>query len=86
MHRAGSNETALVSEITYINNDENVVIAPRQGENQFEFQAMNVAKSKHSLMSFLRINLDILLLEIFLARYFNQRLLNFNQLHSWQTI
>ena len=32
MHRTGSNETALVSEIPSIVNDENVMIAPGQGE------------------------------------------------------
>ena len=30
MHRTGSNQTALVSEIPYIINDENVTIAPGQ--------------------------------------------------------
>ena len=32
-HRTGSNETALVSEIPNITNDENVIIAPRQGKD-----------------------------------------------------
>ena len=32
MHRTASNETALVSEISYIINDENVIIAPGQGK------------------------------------------------------
>ena len=32
MHRTGSNETALVSEIPSLVNDENVMIAPGQGE------------------------------------------------------
>ena len=32
-HRTGSNYKALVSEIPYIINDENVIIAPGQGKN-----------------------------------------------------
>ena len=32
MHRTASNKTALVSEILYIDNNENVVIASGQGE------------------------------------------------------
>ena len=39
MHRAGSNETALVSEIPSIINDENVITAPGQGKkNSFNFK------------------------------------------------
>ena len=39
MHRSGSNETALVSEIPCIINDENVIIAPGQGKkNSFKFK------------------------------------------------
>ena len=34
MRRTGSNETALISEIPHIINDENVVIAPWQGKRQ----------------------------------------------------
>ena len=30
MHRTGSNETAIVSEILYVINDENIIIAPGQ--------------------------------------------------------
>ena len=33
LHRTGSNETALVSEIPYIINYENVIIAPGQGKD-----------------------------------------------------
>ena len=32
MHRTASNETVPVSEISYIINDENVIIAPGQGK------------------------------------------------------
>ena len=32
MHRTGSNETALVPEIPFVINDENLMIAPGQGE------------------------------------------------------
>ena len=32
MHRTGTNETVLVSEIPSIINDENVIIAPGQGK------------------------------------------------------
>ena len=32
MHRTGSNETALVSDISRITNDENVIIAPGKGK------------------------------------------------------
>ena len=37
MHRTASNETTLVSEIPYIINEENVLIAPGQGKKQFQF-------------------------------------------------
>ena len=39
MYRTGSNETALVSEIPSIINDENVIIAPGQGKKtSFNFK------------------------------------------------
>ena len=34
MHSTGLNKTALVSEIPYIINEENVIIAPGQEKNQ----------------------------------------------------
>ena len=37
MHRTASNETALVSEVSYIINDENVIIAQGKGKNLFQF-------------------------------------------------
>ena len=37
MHRTASNETALVSEVPYIINDENVIVTLGQGENLFQF-------------------------------------------------
>ena len=36
MHRTGSNETALVSDILRIINDENVIIAPGKGKQGFK--------------------------------------------------
>ena len=36
-HRTGLNETALVSEISNIINDENVIIAPLVNKDQFQF-------------------------------------------------
>ena len=35
MHRTASNDTALVSEIPNVINEENVIIAPGQGKQQF---------------------------------------------------
>ena len=52
MYRTASNETALVSEVPYIINDENVIIAPGQ-------------EKKPVSISFLKVNLAIKLLEIF---------------------
>ena len=37
LHRATSNETAFASEIPNIINEENVIISPGQGKNQFQF-------------------------------------------------
>ena len=37
MHRTASNETTVVSEISNIINDENVIVAPGQGRKQFQF-------------------------------------------------
>ena len=36
MHKTGSHERNLVSEIPYIINDENVIIAPGQGKKKFQ--------------------------------------------------
>ena len=38
IHRSTSNETALVSEIPNIINEENVIIAPGQGKKSFNFK------------------------------------------------
>ena len=37
MHRTTSNETALISQIPNIINEENVIIAPEQEKKQFHF-------------------------------------------------
>ena len=52
MYKTASNEIALVSEVPYIINDENVIIA--QGQDK-----------KPVSISFLKVNLAIKLLEIF---------------------
>ena len=82
MHRDGSNETAPVSEIPYIINDENVIIAPGQGkipisilnDEFFEEHACPylLAKGKFGYEAPRDIPVSP-------AQYFNQRLLNFNQ-------
>ena len=82
MHRSGSNETALVSEIPCIINDENVIIAPGQGKKTvsnlsntfFEEPVFPnlLTKGKFGY----KAPQDI---PISPARYFQQRLLNFNQ-------
>ena len=41
MHRTGSNETALVSEIPYIINDENVIMTPRQKKKKKKKNSFN---------------------------------------------
>ena len=38
MPRTQSNEVAVVSEIPYVINDENVIIAPGQEKNSFNFK------------------------------------------------
>ena len=55
-HRTGSNETTLVSEIPNITNDENVIIAPGQG---------NFVKSRHFFIFLLKVNLAMKLLGTF---------------------
>ena len=69
MHRTGSNETDLVSEIASIINDENVIIAPGQEKKTVsilndEFCEKQV-KSKHFLIFSLKVNLAIKLLKMF---------------------
>ena len=55
MQRTESNETAIVSGIPSITNDENVIIAPGQGKKQFQFlQIIYFARSvyeQHHLLS-----------------------------------
>ena len=65
MHRIASNKITLVSEIPNIINDENVIIALGQGKKPVSILAMNFVKIKHFHIFFLRINLAIMLLEIF---------------------
>ena len=65
IHRTASYETTLVSEIPNIINDKNVIIAHGQGKKQLQFKAMNFEKSKPFHTFFLRVNLVIMLLEIF---------------------
>ena len=65
MHRTGSHETALVSEIPYIIIDENVIIAPWQGKKQFQFYATNFEKSNNFLIFPLGVNLAMNFLEMF---------------------
>ena len=82
MHRTGSNETGLVSEIPYIINDENVIIAPEQGRKPVsilsdEFCEEQVfpyclAKGKSGYKGPRDIPISP-------AQYFNQRLWNFHQ-------
>ena len=82
MHRDGSNEIAPVSEIPYIINDENVIIAPGQrkipisilNDEIFEEHACPylLAKGKFGYEAPRDIPIGP-------AQYFNQRLLNFNQ-------
>ena len=82
MHRTGSNETALVSEFPSIINDENVIIAPGQGkkpvsiltEEFCEEQAFPYLLPKGKFGY--KAPRDI---PISPVRYFNQRLLSFDQ-------
>ena len=81
-HRTGSNETALVSEIPNIINDENIIIVPGQGKNPvsilsdqfYEEQAFPYLLSKGKFGY--KAPRDI---PISPAQYFNQSLLNCNQ-------
>ena len=65
IHRTASYETTLVSEIPNIINDKNVIIASGQGKKQLLFKVMNLEKSKRFHTFFLRVNLVIMVLEIF---------------------
>ena len=82
MHRTGSNKTALVSEIPSMINDENVIIS--KGEGKKPVSILNDEFCEDQAFPYLlpkgkfgyKVHRDI---PISLARYFNQRLLNFNQ-------
>ena len=65
MHRTASNETALISEIPNIINEENVFVAPGEEKKSASILSDEFAKKKHFLIFFLRENLPIMLLEIF---------------------
>ena len=76
MHRTASNETTLVAEIPNIINEENIIIAPGQGKKttilNYEFCEEQVF---HYLLPKGKSGYNAP------AGYFNQRLLNFNQMH-----
>ena len=82
MHRTGSNKTALVSEIPSMINDENIIIL--QGEGKKPVSILNDEFCEDQAFPYLlpkgkfgyKVHRDI---PISPARYFNQRLLNFNQ-------
>ena len=82
MHKTATNETPLISEIPNISNEENVIIAPGQGKTPVSI--LRDAFCEEQAFSYLlpegkfgyRLPRDI---PISPARYFNQRLLNFNQ-------
>ena len=65
MHRTASNETALVSEVSYIINDENVIIASGQGKKPVSILSNGFCEEQAFPISFLKVNLAIKLLEIF---------------------
>ena len=81
MHRTGSNETALVSEIPYIINVENVITAPDQGNKPVSILSDEFCEEQAFPYLLLigkfgyKAPRDI---PMGPARYFNQRLLNFN--------
>ena len=82
MHKTTTNETPLISEIPNISNEENVIIAPGQGKTPVSI--LRDAFCEEQAFSYLlpegkfgyRLPRDV---PISPARYFNQRLLNFNQ-------
>ena len=63
MHRTASNGATLVSKIPNIINEENVIIAPRKEKKLI--LVINFVQRKHFLIFFLRVNLAIMLLEVF---------------------
>ena len=65
MHKTGSNETALVSEVPPIINDKIVIIGEHKGEHQFQFSTMNFVNSKYFLSFLLKVNLAIKFRKIF---------------------
>ena len=89
MHRITSNETALISQIPNIINEENVIIAPEQEKKTVSFLSYKfyekqafpylLPKSKFGYNASLDIPINP-------ARYFNQRLLNFNQQFASDTV
>ena len=82
MHRDGSNETAHVSEIPYIINDENVIVAPGRGKIPISILADEFCEEHTSpyLLAKGKFGYEAPRdIPISPARYFNQRLLNFNQ-------
>ena len=63
-HRTASNETTLVSEIANIINDKYIIIASGQRKIS-AISSDEFCKVKHFRIFFLRVNLSIMLLEIF---------------------
>ena len=64
MQRTASNETTLVSEIANIINDKYIIIASGQRKIS-AISSDEFCKVKHFRIFFLRVNLSIMLLEIF---------------------
>ena len=65
MQRTASNEANLVSEIPNIVNNENFIIASGQEKSNFSFKRLIFLKRKHFRIFFLRVNLVVMLLEMF---------------------
>ena len=65
VHRSAVNGTTLVSEIPNIIHKKNVIFVTGQDKKQFQLQVINFVKSKHFFFFFLRVNLAIMLHEIF---------------------
>ena len=82
MHRTGSNEIVLVSEIPSIINDKNVIIALGQGKKPFSILNDEFCEEQTfpSLLHKSKFGYKPLRdIPISPVRYFNQRFLNFNQ-------
>ena len=62
VHTTASNETTLVSEIPYTINEEKYYNCPGAKKR---FEVINFVNSKHFYIFFLRVNLTIMVLEIF---------------------